>query len=94
VGWESAEKARDPDWSVKYEMVQDRVRTLLASGKPSSPEEAVQLARRALSDVNERLRPLAGRNMPMRSPTSSMSSATSRPVAKSLEDVVRMGLQT
>lgn len=93
VGWEASEKARDPDWAVKYEMVQDRVRTLLASAKPSTPEEAVMLAKRALSDVNDRLRPLAGRNTAMRSPTSSMSSATTRPVARSLEDVVRMGLQ-
>lgn len=94
VGWEAAEKARDPDWAAKYEMVQDRVRSLMATTKPASAEEAVQLARRALSDVNDRLRPLAGRNTNMRSPTSSLSSATTRPIARSLEDIVRMGLQT
>lgn len=94
VGWEASEKARDPDWAVKYDMVQDRVRTLLASAKPSTPEEAVMLAKRALSDVNDRLRPLAGRNTAMRTPTSSMSSATTRPVPRSIEDIVRMGLQT
>lgn len=94
TGWEATEKARDPDWSAKYEMVQDRVRSLMATTKPASPEEAVQLARRALSDVNDRLRPLAGRTTNIRPPVSSMSSATSRPVARSLEDIVRMGLQT
>lgn len=94
TGWEAAEKARDPDWSAKYEMIQDRVRSLMATTKPSSPEEAVQLARRALSEVNDRLRPLAGRTTNIRTPISSLSSATSRPVAKSLEDIVRMGLQT
>jgi hypothetical protein len=94
TGWEASEKARDPDWSAKYEMIQDRVRSLMATTRPSTPEEAVQLARRALSDVNDRLRPLAGRTTNIRSPISSLSSATSRPVARSLEDVVRMGLQT
>jgi hypothetical protein len=94
VGWEASEKARDPDWAAKYEMIQDRVRSLMTTTKPSNPEEAVQLARRALSDVNDRLRPLAGRNTAMRTPISSMSSATTRPVARSLEDIVRMGLQT
>ena len=94
VGWESAEKARDPDWAAKYEMVQDRVRSLMSTVKPSNAEEAVQLARRALSDVNDRLRPLAGRNTAIRAPISSLSSANTRPVPRSIEDIVRMGLQT
>lgn len=94
VTWEAQEKAKDPDWDKKYEMVMDRVRTLMASGRPQSSSEAVEVARRALSDINSRLRPLAGRNVDLRSPTSSLSSASTRPSPRSLEDVVRMGLQT
>jgi hypothetical protein len=90
--WEQAEQAKDPDWSAKYEMVQDRVMALLRSERASNPSEAIEIARRALSDVNARLRPLAGRSTPIKSPTSSLSSASTRPAPRSLDDVVRLGL--
>ena len=92
--WEQVERSRDPEWSAKYEMVQDRVKALLAERPASNPSEAIEIARRALSDVNARLRPLAGRNTPLRTPTSSMSSVNSSPAPRSLADVIRMGLQT
>lgn len=91
--WEQAEKAKDPDWSAKYEMVMDRVKSLLAEKQPTNAQEAVEVARRALADVNSRLRPLAGRSANLRGPTSSLSSANTRPAPRSLEDVVRFGLQ-
>lgn len=91
--WEQAEKAKDPDWAAKYEMVMDRVKSLLSEKQPKNAQEAVEVARRALADVNSRLRPLAGRSTNLRSPTSSLSSANTRPAPRSLEDVVRLGLQ-
>jgi hypothetical protein len=92
--WEQVERSRDPEWSAKYEMVQDRVKALLAERPASNPSEAIEIARRALSDVNARLRPLAGRNTPLRVPTSSMSSVSASPAPRSLSDVIRLGLQT
>jgi len=91
--WEHAERAKDPDWAAKYEMVQDRVKALLSATPARSPSDALQIAQRALADVNARLRPLAGRNVPLRSPTSSMSSANTAPAPRTLADVIRMGLQ-
>ena len=90
--WEITEKSRDPDWSAKYEMVMDRARILLQQGQPKSPSEAIEIAQRALSEVNSRLRPLAGRNVSIKSPTSSLSSANTQTKPRSLEEVVRMGL--
>ena len=92
--WEQVERSRDPEWSAKYEMVQDRVKALLAERPASNPSEAIEIARRALSDVNARLRPLAGRNTPLRVQTSSMSSVSASPAPRSLADVIRLGLQT
>lgn len=92
--WEETEKAKDPDWSAKYEMVMDRVKSLLGTERPSNPSEAVEIARRALSDVNSRLRPYTGRNTTLKSPTSSLSSANTKPKPSSLEDLVRLGLNT
>lgn len=92
--WEITEKAKDPDWSVKQEMVLDRVKVMLMTERPSNPSEATELARRALADVNARLRPALSRNTTLRSPTSSLSSANTRPKPSSLEDLVRLGLNT
>lgn len=92
--WEKTEQARDPEWSVKQEMVLDRVKALLASERPASPSEAVELARRALADVNSRLRPILGRSAIPKGPTSSLSSANTRPKPASLDDLVRMGLNS
>lgn len=92
--WERTEQARDPEWSVKQEMVLDRVKALLASERPSNPSEAVELARRALADVNSRLRPILGRAAIPKGPTSSLSSANTRPKPASLDDLVRMGLNS
>lgn len=90
--WETTEKAKDPDWSVKYEMVMDRVKALLVTERPSNPSEAIEIARRALSDVNTRLRPYTGRNTTIKSPTSSLSSANTRPAPRTLHDVVLANL--
>lgn len=91
--WEQAERAKDPDWAQKYEMVQDRVKALLAMQPARNPSDAIQIAQRALADVNARLRPLAGRTMPLRTPASSLSSVSTTPAPRSLADLVRMGLQ-
>ena len=91
--WEQAERAKDPDWAQKYEMVQDRVKALLSTQPARNPSDAIQIAQRALAEVNARLRPLAGRTMPLRTPASSLSSASATPAPKSLADLVRMGLQ-
>lgn len=92
--WERAEEAKDPDWSKKYNLVSDRVKVLLATERPADPSAAIKLAQRALADVNASLSSVAGRNTPLRAPTSSMSSASTRPAPRSLLDVVRLGLNT
>ena len=94
LNWEQLEKAKDPDWSAKYEMVMERVNTLLVGNRPQSPDQAIEIARRALSDVNTRLRPLAGRGTTIKSPTSSLSSNQARSAPRSLDEVIRMGLQS
>jgi hypothetical protein len=94
ANWEQIEKAKDPDWSAKYEMVMERVNTLLVGNRPQSPDQAIEIARRALSDVNARLRPLAGRNNTIKTPTSSLSSNQARSAPRSLDEVIRMGLQS
>ena len=92
--WEREVEAKDPDWSKKYNLVQDRVRVLLSTERPANPSDAIKLASRALADVNASLSSVTGRNTPLRAPTSSMSSASTRPAPRSLLDVVRLGLNT
>jgi hypothetical protein len=94
TSWEQAEEAKDPDWSKKYNLVNDRVRVLLTTERPATPTDAIKLAQRALSDVNASLSSVTGRNTPIKAPTSSMSSASTRPNPRSLLDVVKYGLNT
>lgn len=94
TSWEQTEEAKDPDWSKKYNLVSDRVSVLLTTERPANPSDAIKLARRALADVNASLSSVTGRNTPIKAPTSSMSSASTRPTPRSLLDVVKYGLNT
>jgi len=90
--WEKRERAKDPDWDSKYEMVKDRVVSIMSQERPANPSDAIKVASRALAEVNDRLRPLAGRSGNVRTPISSVSSSSTRQAPRSLEEVVRMGL--
>lgn len=74
--WESQMKTRDPDYSHKSSLINDRVRVLLTQYQPRTPQEAVQLAEKAYADVNASLGGLSPRRQPMRSVGSSSSSAS------------------
>jgi hypothetical protein len=88
--WENQQKSRDPDYSAKAKFIEDRMSVLIQQHRPSSPQEALQLAQRAYSDVTESLKPvLSNRSNPVRSTSSAMSSTSAKPVPKTLHDVIR-----
>jgi hypothetical protein len=74
--WEAQVKTRDPDYNHKAGLIGDRVRVLLTQYQPRNPQEAVQLAEKAYADVNSSLGGLSPRRQPMRSVSSSTSSAS------------------
>jgi hypothetical protein len=92
VNWEQQMKVKDPDWSAKKELVTDQAKLLLASEKPSTPEEALALVERANSIIKERLSRFAPQRRPVNHVASSTSSANAAPVPKSLLEAVRLGM--
>ena len=92
VNWEQQMKVKDPDWSAKKELVTDQAKLLLASEKPSTPEEALALVERANSIIKERLSRFAPQRKPIGHVASSTSSANAAPVPKSLLEAVRLGM--
>ncbi len=97
ANWEKTIKARDPDFAMKSELLQDAARAVLAEkGLPAArnPQEAVALAQAAYDRVNARVskfRPAAQPTRP--APTSGSSVATSVAAKpKTLLDAVEIGL--
>lgn len=89
MGWEENMKRRDPDYSAKQKFVMDRVRGVLQTVQPQSPEEALSIVQRAYEDVSKDMSAF----IPKRPSTVLMSSASSvsaQPQPKTLLDVVRI----
>lgn len=58
--WEQAWRQSDPDYSIKAPMVWERMALLMQqSGVPRTPQHAVEIAKRAKQDVEDRLRGIA-----------------------------------
>lgn len=91
VNWEQQQKVKDPDWSAKQDLVTDQVKLMLASEKPSTPEEALALVERASSIIRERLSRFAPQRRPVSHVASSSSSANASAVPKSLLEAVKLG---
>lgn len=92
VNWEQQQKAKDPDWSAKQELVNDQVRLMLQSEQPSTQEEAIALVERAHSIIKERLARFVPQRKPLTTVTSASSSASASPAApRSLEEAIRFG---
>lgn len=91
VNWEQQQKVKDPDWSAKQDLVTDQVKLMLASERPSTPEQALALVERASSIIRERLSRFAPQRRPLNHVASSSSSANAAPVPKSLLEAVKLG---
>lgn len=89
-GWESQLKTRDADYQAKSQFIGDRIRVLLQVSQPQTPQEAVALAERAYSEVNESFKGLNPRRQPVRTMTSGNSATSATPAPKSLREAIMM----
>lgn len=93
-GWEETIKQRDVDYAAKQNLVLDRARAYLAQGQPRTPQEAVAIVERAYADVNDTLKGFAPRRQPVRTVTSNSSTTNSQPVARTLQEAIRIAAGT
>lgn len=92
VNWEQQKKAKDPEWSAKEALITDRVRTLMATEKPNTAEQAVALVERAYSQISDQLRRFAPNRQPINPLRSTTSSVSVNVAPKSLKEAIMRGL--
>lgn len=90
VAWEEQTRRTDPDYGIKADMIDDRVRAIVSErGKPKSVEEALAIANEAYDTVSTRLRSMRQPKAPMRSAIGGKVSGSPTPEPKSVLDVIQ-----
>jgi hypothetical protein len=96
TAWEAEIRGRDPQYGSKVELLNDRLRVLMAQeGVPNTPDAAVALSRRAYADITTRLAHVRPTGRPT-SPTPSSTglngtAATPRPRSAREAMIAAMG---
>lgn len=90
TAWEESVRESDPDYDLKAEMIDDRVRALVAErGRPRTADQALEYAQEAYKVVSNRLKSVRGVKQPMRTAVGGKVSGTPLPEPKSLLDVIQ-----
>lgn len=92
--WEQAQKARDPDWNQKSDLIAEKLElAFLKNGaNVKTPNDAVAIANKVLQDVNAvfaRAKPAPREIRPV---TGGSSSPRSAPAPQTMLDVVKMNM--
>jgi hypothetical protein len=94
--WETSKEKADPDWKLKQPHVMRAIENSLlrraqTGGSPPTAAEAVEIAEKALTDINAEFKALAPRKREVKSPTDAASSRSTAQPASMLE-AARAGL--
>lgn len=93
TAWEDQIRRNDPDYNLKADMVDDRVRALVAErGRPRNTDEALALAQEAYETVSNRLRVVRPAKAPMRSAIGGKVSGSPTPEPKNVLDVIQQSM--
>jgi len=93
--WEATQARLDPDWKLKAPLVRQALELSVTKGfRPKSPDEAVQMAKKALEDVNAQIRAFRPAPKAIRPMVGGAAASTrSNPAEpKTMLDVVRSAL--
>ena len=95
TSWEMKTRQQDPDFDLKQDEIDDRVRVLVAErGRPSTDEDAIALANEAYKAVNDRFRQRSGGKKPMRTASGGKLGGTPTPEPNSLLEAVQNAMAT
>lgn len=91
--WEERTKASDPDYDLKVDEIDDRVKVLISErGRPQTVDEAITLANEAHSSVTERYKARFANKRPIKTASGGKLSGTPIPEASSLMEAVQNAL--
>lgn len=93
--WTEQQRAADPDWSKKEQLVREQAELLLHQyGPPPTVDDALKLMRVAKNRAEERLRAVLPAKSKIEAPVrAGAASATHAPAPKSIEEAVALGLK-
>lgn len=92
--WEESTRQSDPDYNLKRDEIDDRVRVLVSQeGRPATAEAALRLANTAYEQVNQRFRDRQPEKQPIKPVSGGKLGGTPTPEPKSLQDVIGMALR-
>lgn len=94
-GWETARRARDPDFEAKADLIADRMRAIAMQERKSPRNEAEMhaLLDRAYDDVTGQLRRFTPAPKPVARPTNSSPATVAAPVPKTLRDAIALSVR-
>jgi hypothetical protein len=96
--WESEVRSRDPDYDLKADELDDRVKVIMAERRaaglnaPLSTSEALSIAKEAYNQVNKRTQARLGNRRPMRTASGGKLGGTPTPEPNSLMEAVQNAL--
>jgi len=89
--WATQQRALDPEFDRKADMVMERANILGAKEPSMSPERAVEIAKQSLDDVNQRLATFAPKKQPKAPLPSSVGQArNAAPEPETLAEVIQL----
>lgn len=91
--WEERTRASDPDYDLKQDEIDDRVRVLVTErGRPTTPEQAIAMAKEAYDSVNERYKARFGNKRQIRTASGGKLGGTPQAEPTSLMEAVQNAL--
>lgn len=93
TAWETKTRQSDPDFELKQDEIDDRVRVLVAErGRPQTDEAAIALANEAYQQVNDRFKSRVASRRPMRTASGGKLGGTPTPEPNSLLEAVQSAM--
>jgi hypothetical protein len=93
--WETARRARDPDFEAKADLIADRMRSIAQAERlqPSTPEQITALLDRAAADVTVHLKRFVPAVRSMARPTAASPATVAAPEPKSMREAIALALR-
>ncbi len=91
--WENKTRSTDPDYDLKQPEIDDRVRVLVAThGRPNTTQDAIAMAKRAYSEVNDRHKKRYGNKPAIKTASGANLAGTPQPEPNNLEEAIGMAI--